>query len=277
MIEFESTLKIDELVKSVNIAELLSDKDLERLGHETVRLYDMDRNSREEWEQRKEQQFKLALQVAEKKSFPWQGASNIKFPLITIASLQYHARAYPALISGTDVVRCRVIGDDKDGQKEKRAQRVERHMSYQLLESEANWEEEQDKVLLTQPIIGCAFKKTYYDANIGEPIRENILARDLVVSYYTKSIETASRITHVLYRTKNDIYERVANGLYLDWPETKLVQPVPTKLKIAEDKIHGLTQPNADPAAPIELLEMHCFLDLDGDGYEEPYIITVRI
>lgn len=276
MIEFESTLKIDELVKSVNIAELLSDKDLERLGHETVRLYDMDRNSREEWEQRKEQQFKLALQVAEKKSFPWQGASNIKFPLITIASLQYHARAYPALISGTDVVRCRVIGDDKDGQKEKRAQRVERHMSYQLLESEANWEEEQDKVLLTQPIIGCAFKKTYYDANIGEPVSENILARDLVVSYYTKSIETASRITHVLYRTKNDIYERVANGLYLDWPETKLVQPVPTKLKIAEDKTHGLNQPNADPAAPIELLEMHCFLDLDGDGYEEPYIITVR-
>ncbi|MBT9146056.1 MAG: hypothetical protein DDT42_01935 [candidate division WS2 bacterium] len=30
-----------------------------------------------------------------------------------------------------------------------------------------------------------------------------------------------------------------------------------------------------DPAAPRELLEQHCWLDLDGDGYEEPYTITI--
>jgi chaperonin GroES len=42
----------------------------------------------------------LALQLQKDKSFPWPGASNVAFPLVTIAALQFHSRAYPALTGG---------------------------------------------------------------------------------------------------------------------------------------------------------------------------------
>lgn len=275
MLVLETTLKLDKIVNETNIAPLLSKQDLINIGKQVVQLYDLDENTREEWKQRKEQQFKLALQVADKKNFPWTGASNIKFPLITIAALQYHARAYPALIDGANAVHCRVVGDDKDGQQELRARRIERHMSFQLLESDSNWEEDQDKVLLTQPIVGSAFKKTYFDPNIGEPVSENVLAKDLVVSYFTKDLATCPRITHVLYRSQNDIYERVKAGIYLEHEDKKATKHIDTRLQGLQDHVHGLTAPTDDPSATVEMLEQHCYMDLDDDGYEEPYIVTV--
>src|SRR5688572_16333887 len=94
---------------------------------------------------------KLALQMAETKNYPWQNASNVKFPLITIAALQFSARAYPALVKAPDLVKYRVNGEDKDGQKAARAGRIGRHMSYQLTEEDENWEEDFDKALLALP------------------------------------------------------------------------------------------------------------------------------
>ena len=233
--DIKTTLKLHEILASDNLADKLSQEDLDTLGREVVRSFEDDKRSRYDWEKRVEDSMKLALQVAEEKSFPWANASNVKFPLITIAALQYHARAYPALISGTQVVKCRTVGDDKDGQDRNRARRVERHMSYQVLEEDENWEDQMDKVLITQPIIGCAFKKTYYDPIKKHNVSENVLAKVLVVSYFTKSLELAPRISHVLYLSKNDIYSRVINGSYRDieLDNTKILQK--DSLQLAQD------------------------------------------
>jgi chaperonin GroES len=225
---------------------------------------------------------KLALQVAEAKNFPWANASNVKFPLITIAALQYHARSYPVLIDSDTPVKCRVIGEDKDGLRMLRAQRVERHMSYQLLEEDEDWESEMDKVLITQPIVGCAFKKTYRDPVKNHNISENVLAKDLVVNYWTKSLETVPRVTHVLQMSKNEIYERVARGLWLEGISEGRQQSqasilVADGLQQAQDKAQGMSPPEpTDNSTPIEILEQHCFIDFDDDGYAEPYIVYVR-
>lgn len=274
--EFKTKLTIADILVADNLADDLTQEELSALGREVVRTYEMDRTSRQDWEKRTEEALKLALQVVENKSFPWTNASNIKFPLITIAALQYHARAYPALIPGTDLVKCRVIGTDEFGKETARAQRVQTHMSYQVLEEDENWEDQMDKVLITQPIIGCAFKKTYYDQHHKHNVSENILAKDLVVDYWTKSLETASRISHVLYLTQNDIYERVARGLFrdVDLREPTVVQQ--TTLQLAQNKEQGVNPPQNDDARPFEIIEQHCLLDLDGDGYEEPYIVIVH-
>mgnify|MGYP003347215936 CR=1 FL=1 len=106
-------MKIQELVVSPNICELLDDETLSSLGFQLQNEVNMDLTSRLEWEDRNQKALKLALQVVENKTFPWPGASNVKFPLITIAALQYHSRAYPALISNNEVVKCKVYGDRK--------------------------------------------------------------------------------------------------------------------------------------------------------------------
>jgi chaperonin GroES len=271
---------INDLMYESNIATLLCDDDLKTIGMQVVRDFDNDLMSRSSWEKRTEASLKLALQVAETKNFPWANASNVKFPLITIAALQYHARSYPVLIDSDLPVKCRVVGDDKDGLKALRSTRVEQHMSYQLLEEDEDWESEMDKVLITQPIIGCAFKKTYYDPICKHNISENVLAKDLVVNYWTKSLETASRVSHGLQMTKNEIYERVARGLWLDVSEGRQQQSMSAMgnpLQQTQDKAQGLTPPEPnDSSTPIEIIEQHCHIDFDDDGYAEPYIVYVR-
>lgn len=279
--KLKDKFNINDLVYEANIAELLCKEDLATIGLTIVKDFENDLISRSSWEKRTEASLKLALQVAETKNFPWPNASNVKFPLITIAALQYHARSYPVLIDGDLPVKCRVVGDDKDGLRALRSTRVEQHMSYQLLEEDEDWESEMDKVLITQPIIGCAFKKTYYDPIRKHNISENVLAKDLVVNYWTKSLETANRVTHILQMSKNEIYERVARGLWCDVSEGRQqsFSSVMTGngLQSAQDKAQGMSPPEPnDTSTPIEILEQHCHIDFDDDGYAEPYIVYVR-
>ena len=279
--KLKDKFNINDLMYEANIADLLCKEDLATIGGQISKDFDNDLMSRSSWEKRTETSLKLALQVAENKNFPWANASNVKFPLITIAALQYHARSYPVLVDSDMPVKCRVVGEDKDGIRAARSTRVEQHMSYQLLEEDEDWESEMDKVLITQPIIGCAFKKTYYDPIRKHNISENVLAKDLVVNYWTKSLETASRVTHILQMTKNEIYERVALGLWCEISEGRQQQYSSTVmssgLQQAQDKAQGMTPPESnDPSTPIEILEQHCTIDFDDDGYAEPYIVYVR-
>ena len=280
-LDLDFKFKLEDLAYEANIAELLSDDQLNKIGSQVVQNFETDLQSRAVWEKRMEQSMKLALQVAEAKNFPWPNSSNIKFPLVTIAALQFHARAYPALVNGDTPVKCRVIGEDPDGEKQKRAERIETHMSYQIMEEDEAWESEMDKALIIAPIVGCAFKKTYFDPILEHNVSETILAKDFVVNYWAKSIDTAPRYTHILYYTRNDLYEREVRGLWKEVGGTKPATPNLNSgtgaLQAAQNKAQGTQPPQmVDSSTPYEILEHYCSIDFDGDGYEEPYIVYVR-
>jgi len=271
MKDLEQYVTIEEVLDNAeNVAEILDERDLATIGKWVVEGYDTDRASRAGWEKNNEDAMKLALQVVEDKNTPWPNASNVKFPLLTTAALQFSSRAYPALISNNNIVKGRVIGNDPDGSKQERALRIGKHMSYQLIEQMEDWEEEMDKMCLALPILGCLFKKTYFDTTKNINVSEVIYPWDLVVNYWTPSMDKAVRITHVLQLSDNDVYERVASGLYSDMP-----------LKKADvdgtdsESDRGIDPPNDDDTTPYNILEQHCLIDLDGDGYKEPYIVTV--
>ena len=275
--DLNTNLNLDDIVELPNIVTALDEADLNTISYNVYKGFEADIESRSQWEKRTEEAMKLALQVAEAKSFPWPGASNVKFPLITIAALQYHARSYPVLINGETPVQCRVIGDDPTGSKDARAHRVSQFMSYQILEQDTNWEAEMDRVLISQPIVGCAFKKSYFDPILKYNVSENILAKDFVVNYWTKHLDTSPRITHVQYFSKNDIYERVARGLFCEMTEVMPAAVPESNLTLAQNKAQGMTAPNSvDESTPYEILEQHCYIDFDGDGYAEPYIVWMR-
>ena len=198
------TLQVLHYLSENNIADGMDEDDLREIGREVVDGFDRDLDSRSEWEERLEESLKLAAQVSENKSFPWENAANVKYPLLTTAALQFASRAYPALIPGPNLVKGRVIGFDEDGSKMDQAIRVGKHMSYQLMEEMEDWEEDMDKLCIIIPIVGCAFKKTYYSPLKDRNISELVLAQDLVVDYYAKSLEDSTRITHRLYLNPRD-------------------------------------------------------------------------
>jgi chaperonin GroES len=269
-IEYKGDLK--KLAGSQNICNLLEKRDIETIGLHSLDGYQSDKTSRIHWEEWNAEAMKLALQVKGVKSFPWPNCSNIRFPLMTIAALNFHAKAYPAIVGGDSVVKCRSLGKDPDGQKYQRAIRVGNHMSYQLLEC-SPWEEQTDKGLLTVAIMGCGFKKTIRDNNQKKNCSDFVMAQDLVLNYYTTDLETAPRASHRFTLTRNELRENIIAGFYRE-PDSSLpsVQPL-DPLQVAKDEAQKVTAP--DPSKDVHfLIEQSRFLDLDGDGYEEPYAVT---
>jgi len=279
MFELSSHLTINEAtLGSANLCNEFSVEDLKKIGQWCAECYERDKKSREVWLQRSEGALELAMQVQKEKTFPWQGCSNIIFPLVTIAAMQFHARAYPVIVSGKDVVKCRSFGADPEGIETRRAQKVSDHMSWQLLEQDGSWEEETDLGLLNVAIVGCGFKKTYYSSDRGYNISSYVHAKDLVFDYWAKSIDSAITKTHIIPLFRNEIYTRVRSGQYRDVLDDSWYladATVPSNAQRSEqDKRDGLTQPTANHNTPFTMCEQHCWLDLDGDGYAEPYIIT---
>jgi len=250
--------KLITLSKNKNIASTLNDDFLIKLGKDVVELTQEDDSTRELWLKRSKTSMDHALQVSETKNTPWPNASNVKYPLLTIASLQFNARSYPAIIQGHKVVGAQKTGSDKNGEKTEQGKRVADFMNWQLLEQDETWEENLDKILLALPIEGCEFKKAYFDPGRGHNVSEWVRPIDLIVSNKTKDLASCPRITHRIWMTPRDIIERQRMGVWLD-----------TDLNISSD--------DEDKETDQEFYEQHTFLDLDKDEYKEPYSITVHV
>ncbi len=263
-------LAIEKILETTNVAELLNEEDLKIISSKVREGYDRDLDSRKPWEEDLTKWSKLAMQVSEERTYPWPNAANIKYPLLSTAAMQFAARAYPTLVpSDGKVVKCQVIGKDPTGEKTNRAERVSTHMSYQVMHQMCGWEEDMDKLLLALPIAGTAFKKTYWDAGKQQNVSKLIFPKLLVVNYYAKSLEDAERLTEIVYLSKRQVKERQNKKIYLD-----VELPDPSS-KIDEDETHQRYSSVDDDTAPYTILEQHTYLDLDNDGYAEPYIVTM--
>jgi len=267
--------KVSKLIDMDNIAEVLEEDQLIEIGNDVVEGFESDLDSRKEWEKDLTNWTKLALQISEQKTFPWPGAANIKYPLLATAAMQFAARAYPTLVpSNGKVVKCRVIGSDPDGTKTQRAENISMHMSYQVLDEMEDWEEDMDRLLLALPISGTCFKKTYWDKSKERNCSKLVLPKYLVVNNAARSLEEAERISEVFYLSKRLVQERINRGIFLD-----VDLEDPEAITIYEDNlVNKAFQRDAeiDETSPYLFLEQHTFLDLDGDGYSEPYIVTVE-
>lgn len=269
-------LKWEVLLNSPNIAKHLKQDYLDALGRCVLEGYRMDRSTRTQWEQRTAEANKLAQQVVEEKSFPWAGCSNIKFPLVTIAALQFLSRV-AILTKGRKIVKCDIVGEDPDGKKAARAARISSHLSYQLVEQSETWQDDDEKAKMSASIVGCAFKKTYFDAVGGCNISEYVPASQLVVDYYTKDIDKCYRVTHEILMTHNALRERSRRGVFLEADYTRSSSTMQDNLlSQTADQSQGITAPQEGSIDICLVLEQLCWIDLDGDGYEEPYVVSVK-
>ncbi len=275
--------KLVEWANADNIAAHLPEETLNEIGQKVYREYKIDFDSRSEWETRSKDAMDLAMQVAKEKVYPWPKAANVIFPLMTDAAIQFAARAYPAIVVGRNVVKGVVIGPDngqpllnpvtnqpvmnpngtpvwirEPGAKQVRADRIGSHMSWQLLDEMKEWEPDTDFLLHALPIIGCMFRKTYFDPTHGRNMSLVVSSFDVVINYKAKSMETAPRITEEVRLYPLEVKEMERAGLFLEIAYTSAP---------AQD---------GDDDAPRNFLEQHRWWDLDEDGFPEPYIMTVH-
>ena len=271
----QGVLKVNKLLEQINIAEKLDKKELYKIGQEVYDGYQRDLKSKAAWDKQVDNWVKLAAQIMEEKSFPWRNASNIKYPLLATAAMQFAARAYPSLIPADEkVVQFRVVGADPQGLKAAKADKLAKHMNFQLMQEMTDWEEDMDRLLIQLPIVGCLFKKTYFDPIRKQNASKLLGPKDLVVNYYASSLDSAYRVTEICPVTKNELKSQQLAGTYLDTelPEPRNLPDLPSK-----SDAHGNTPSTEfDEATPYVILEQHTYLDLDGDDYKEPYIVVIE-
>jgi hypothetical protein len=124
---------LDKFLEQTNIAENLDEEELQENWGEVYDGYKRDLQSKETWDKQVDEWVKLAAQVKDEKSYPWPKASNVKYPLLATAAMQFAARAYPSLVPADGkIVQFKVVGVDPQGQKAALADKLAKHMNYQL-------------------------------------------------------------------------------------------------------------------------------------------------
>lgn len=252
-------------LEQTNVAEHLSEEKLTKIGETALKGFKADKSSRKQWEDQIEEWTRLAGQVKESKSYPWPKASNIKYPLLSTAAMQFAARAYPSLVpSDGNVVKAQVLGFDHDGKKQERAMRVSRYMSFQLMHEMGGWEEDMDKMLIMLPIVGTIFKKTYFDKATGKNKSDLVFPQNLVVNYWARSLDTCERMSEIIEMSPRILKERQTAKIFLD---IDLGDP-------QSGEFYRKDIPASDETTPYIIIEQHTYIDLNDSGHERPYIVT---
>jgi hypothetical protein len=267
-----------------NLAEYIADGALQSLAGELSSDIDNDKNGRKDWEKTYVDGLKLLGLQIEERTEPWNGACGVFHPMITEAVVRFQAETITETFPAAGPVRSKLIGKETPELREI-ASNVEDDMNYELTENMTEYRAEHERMLWSLPATGSAFKKVYYDPNLGRQVSMFIPAEDMFLPYGTTDLDTCYRITHVMRKTKNEIIKLQQAGFYLDidLPDAPKDQ---TSIQKAKDRETGFSDLNDDR---YTLYECHVDLNLEGyedktegdDGEEEdtgimlPYVVTL--
>ena len=264
-----------------NLATVIDETDLERIGSELIAAFQNDKDSRKDWEETYTKGLdQLGLKI-EERTQPWNGACGVFHPMLSEAVIKFQSQAISEIFPASGPVKTKIVGKITED-KAKQAERVEDYMNYLLTYEMSEYRTETEKLLFSLPLAGSAFRKVYYDPNLGRPSGIFVPSEDVVVNYGASDLETCERATHVMRKSFNEIRKMQVNGFYKD---IELPDPTNSYSDIQE-KYNELTGENVGDRYDQRhtLLEMQVNLDLPGfedtfdgenTGIQLPYVVTI--
>jgi hypothetical protein len=264
-----------------NLAENLDDDVLTELAGDLIGEYQSDIDSRKDWVQTYVDGLELLGLKIEERTEPWPGACGVYHPLLSEAIVKFQSETIMETFPAAGPVKTSILGQETQERIEA-AQRVKEDMNYQLTEVMVEYRPEHERMLWGLGLSGNAFKKVYFDPNLGRQVSLFVPAEDIVVPYGASSLETSERVTHVMRKTKNELRKLQVMGFYKD---VELDDPTDTLDEI-EKKIAEQMGFKASQDDRYKLLEMHVYLDLPGyedkdekgkeTGIALPYVVTIE-
>ena len=259
-----------------NIADILENNQLTALSGDLLSMVESDMDSRKEWADI----FVKGLDVLgfkyEERTDPWEGACGVYSTVLAEAAIRFQAETMSETFPSAGPVKTKILGEETK-EKEAAATRVKADMNYQLTENMVEYRPEHERLLYNLGLAGSAFKKVYYDPNLGRQCAIFIPAEDVIVPYGASHIETAERVTHVMRKTKNELKKLQAVGFYRD---IDLGDPEPYHTDIEERKAEegGYSLTDDDRYA---VYEIHADIVIDGiddsdDEIAKPYVVTIE-
>jgi chaperonin GroES len=262
--------KLLSFIGKDNIADEFDEDQLKKCAERVKRQFDQDLESMTDWMNSVEMGLELMKPEFKGKSSPWEGASNYKDPLLTEAAVKFGDKANVELLRPPELVGSAIIGEDKEKTKAAKGKRVALAMNYQINHDMNDWRDEQARLFYNLPNTGCVFKKTIYNPSQDRCESHTIQYPDFAVNQATKSMETCRSFSQVLDFSKNDVFERVNSGTWLDIGLYDNDDSDGDKDSNEEQEVVDSTDNGQ------RYIEQQTFYDFDGDGYEEPYTITIH-
>lgn len=270
--------EIDEHPELVNLAKFMDPNELQMLGQQCFEEFKEDEESRSDWMKMQAEWIELYHGKLKPKEPPWDGASDDHLPVLAEGCVQFHARAYKAFFATQSFVSAiatgSVQGDDKA-----RADRVGKYMSWQLGVKDKSFKKRKDRLLKALPLHGSYFTKTYRD-NLNRKLAvENVSPLDFVANYSCVGVDVdeLERKTQIIYlppRLGRYYGSEVTQNYFISPPAEAAYQKDLAREKI--EKATGISDPvKYTGGRPAKILEQHRWLDLDGDGIEEPYVVWI--
>ena len=257
-----------------NLAEYMDDSELQTLASDLMGEVDADIGSRKDWVDMYVKGLEVLGMKYEERTEPWNGACGVFSTLLTEAAVRFQSEMIIETFPARGPVKTEIIGQITK-EKEDAAERVREDMNYRLTETIPEYRPEHERMLFNLGLSGAAFKKVYYDPNLGRETAVFIPAEDVIIPYGASGARTAERVTHMMRKTKNDIHRLQVKGFYRD---VELGDPVKIHNDVEEKKAEetGFSINEDDRYLICEIQ-----VDLNLPGYEEeddvavPYIVTI--
>ena len=283
-IDGKPILRIEEAEPSdkdfdANLAEYMSEDELQSLAGDLIGDFDDDISSRKDWMQTYVDGIQLLGMNMEERTEPWEGACGVYHPLLSEALVKFQAETIMETFPSAGPVKTTIVGKETPEKKDA-AERVANDMNYQLTDVMQEFRPEHERMLWGLGLSGNAFKKVYYDPGIGRQVSMFVPAEDLVVPYGATDLASSPRVTHVMRKTPNELRKLQVAGFYRD---VDLPEPV-NSFDEVEKKIAEKMGFRATSDDRYKILEMQVDLDLPGYEDEEdgeatgialPYIVTI--
>lgn len=263
--------KLLNFIQSDNVAEKLDDEQLKKIAEDAALGFDIDESSCQDWMDMNKEALKMIKAETRSEITHSYAHSKVIYPLLASATIQLASRLIPHLVRNNRVAECAVLGPDPEGIKEQKAQIVGDFFSYDLLIDSDSWLKESHKLIQMYCAWGVGYRKLRYDADLDKVLSDVLSPEDVIINSNTSAIDKARRITIRNFMTKNEITEYIRAGKFCDIDIEKFKEG-PTGDITDDTNLRDLQDTN-----PIyEILEQFCYLDLDDDGYEEPYVVFFK-
>jgi hypothetical protein len=264
-----------------NLAEVISEQELETLASDLTSDFEDDIGSRRDWIQTYVDGLELLGLKIEERSEPWEGACGVYHPLLSEALVKFQAETMMETFPAMGPIKTQIIGKETP-EKKAAAERVKDDMNYQITDVMKEYRPEHERMLWGLGLAGNAFKKVYFDPSLGRQVSMYVPAEDVVVPYGASSLEAAERVTHVMRKTENEVRRLQHEGFYRS---VDLGEPANVMDEI-EKKIAEKLGFRATTDSRYKLLEMHVELDIPGFEHKDddgeptgialPYVVTLE-
>ena len=269
-------LGADLMEFDANLVEVLDESLVNELAGDLLEMVDSDVDSRKEWADTYVKGLDILGFKYEERTTPWEGACGVNSTVLAEAAIRFQAETMSETFPAAGPVKVKILGQETK-EKEEAAERVKADMNYELTENMVEYRPEHERMLYSLGLAGSAFKKVYFDPNLGRQTAIYIPAEDVIVPYGCSNIESAERVTHIMRKTKNDLRKLQVNGFYRD---IDLGEPQSFHTDIEEKKAEdgGFSLTDDDRYA---MYEIHADLVIEGvddsdDDIAKPYVVTME-